>query len=182
MQDLLKIAKENGFNSIDAMDSYHSPIIKFLKEIIKEKDWKILDLGSGNGFLLKKIKETNPNIIPYGIELNYEVAESAKILQPEFKDNFYTGNLIDAPKILSKNLIFELIIIMPGRLLEIKDEVKKKEFLNWMNGSSKNILAYAYGDWIEKYGSLKNILDLVGFDMIEEDSKNNLALVKIRPL
>ena len=180
MQDLLKIARENGFSSIESMDSYHTPIVKLSKETISSEGGKILDLGCGNGFLLKRIKEINSSVIPYGVELNEKVAESARNLQEEFQDNFFSGNLIDAPSIFPENLKFELVIIMPGRLLEEKDNEKKKYFLNWLKGSSKNILAYAYGDWIEKYGSLKNILDLAGFDIIKEDSENNLALVKIK--
>jgi SAM-dependent methyltransferase len=180
MQDLLKIAKENGFSSTKSMDSYHTPIIKFSKEIISLEGGNTLDLGCGNGFLLKRIKEINSSVIPYGIELNDKVTESAKKLQEEFQNNFFSGNLIDAPSIISENLKFELVIIMPGRLLEEKDNEKKRCFLNWLKGSSKNILAYAYGDWVEKYGSLKNILDLAGFDIIKEDNKNNLAIVRVK--
>ena len=34
MQDLLKIARENGFSSIESMNSYHAPIVKLSKEMI----------------------------------------------------------------------------------------------------------------------------------------------------
>ena len=180
MQDLLKIAKENGFSSTESMNFYHGPIVKFSNEIIEEKECNVLDLGCGNGFLLKKIKEINQKIIPYGIDLNEKAVETARILQPEFSSNFFTGNIFDANSILPKDTMFELVIIMPGRLLEFKNEEKRRQFLTWLKESSKNILVYVYGDWIEKYGSLKNILELTEFDIIKEDTENNIALVNIK--
>ncbi len=54
MQDLLKIARENGFSSIESMDSYHTPIVKLSKEtkgtysvaVFDPKQVKIIGLES----------------------------------------------------------------------------------------------------------------------------------------
>ncbi len=172
----LDIARENGFNSMETMEKYHKPIIKLANSF----SGNILDLGCGNAYLLKIIRGSNERIIPYGIDINKKAIESAKRLQPEFADNFFVGNIFNTPEILSDNTVFDLVILMPGRFLERQSNYAKKEkLINWIKSHSKNILAYAYNDKIDEYGSLENILDLTGLEIIKKKD-NTSALVRIK--
>jgi len=70
--------------------------LKILLELIK-RDGKIIDLGCGNGLLLKLlILNSKQKIIPYGIDfLEKSIKQAKEIVFPEFKDNFHVGNVVD---------------------------------------------------------------------------------------
>lgn len=67
----------------------------FLKVITK--DGKILDLGCGNGLLLKHImKNSGGHIVPYGVDFIEESINQAKtIVHPEHSENFECVNIVD---------------------------------------------------------------------------------------
>lgn len=179
MENIL-LAKENGFNSIESMKKAHKPILELSCDVLSKEGGNVLDLGCGNGYLLKTLREHCPNIIPYGIEQNLSVVAHAKTLQPEFLNNFFQGNLFNASEILPNDQNFELIIIMPGRFLELNDENKKTELLDWLNISSKKILAYVYKDWSKEFKNFKNILDKAGFEIIQKNKNDSIAIVKVK--
>ena len=88
--------------------------------------------------------------------------EHARILHPEYKDNFTAGNIFDADHIWKSGIRYKLAILMPGRLMEIGADkaVKLKEQLE---SHCDNILLYVYGDWSESYGSLDVLAQRAGF-------------------
>ena len=72
----------------------------------------ILDIGSANGFLLTCFQEWQPHkLTPYGIDTDDNLIEKAKVLFPEYPDNFSVlsiENLNQTPLNFPKkfNLIF----------------------------------------------------------------------------
>lgn len=58
---------------------------------------RILDLGCGNGLMLKYVVSRSPHaLIPYGVDLMPEsIAQARQIVLPEFADNFSVGNVAD---------------------------------------------------------------------------------------
>ncbi len=57
------------------------------------KDGELLDVGCGNGFLIKCLSEWSGfKIIPYGIDIDANYIKQAKELFPEYSGNFKTAN------------------------------------------------------------------------------------------
>lgn len=66
-----KLWKDNGFNDLKSMDSAHEMVLAACVGIgVCDGPWTVIDLGCGNGLLLKKIKNLNPKIITAGVEVN----------------------------------------------------------------------------------------------------------------
>jgi 2-polyprenyl-3-methyl-5-hydroxy-6-metoxy-1,4-benzoquinol methylase len=82
--------RPNGFPALPDT-TYQS----FSEEI--NKDGKVLDLGCGNGLMLKYLMETSGHkLIPYGADFMEKSIEQAKnILFPEYADNFENCNVAD---------------------------------------------------------------------------------------
>jgi 2-polyprenyl-3-methyl-5-hydroxy-6-metoxy-1,4-benzoquinol methylase len=85
--------------------------IKVLKKLITH-DGKIIDLGCGNGLLLKMYtKQTDLNIIPYGVDfMEKSIRQAKRLVFPEHKGNFIVGNIID----YTFTQKFDYIITDPG--------------------------------------------------------------------
>jgi SAM-dependent methyltransferase len=58
---------------------------------------RILDLGCGNGLLLKYVVSRSPHtLIPYGVDLmRQSIAQARQIVLPEFARNFSVGNVAE---------------------------------------------------------------------------------------
>ena len=112
-------ASDNGFSSAMAMDEAHRPIVELAHASIGETG-TVLDLGCGNGALLKKICEPRPNLIPFGMDLEETKLEHARELQPGFAANFIAGSMFDGIP-LDGDTVYSLVLLMPGRLLEVDD-------------------------------------------------------------
>ena len=84
-------ALDNGFNSTFAMDSAHRPIVELAETVLDGRGGNILDLGCGNGALLKKIHEADADTVPFGVEAESARLEHARILLPKFAENFTLG-------------------------------------------------------------------------------------------
>src|SRR5262249_60998040 len=57
-------ATDNGFGSVAAMDAAHEPIVAAAARVLGGAGGDVLDLGCGNGALLKKILAALPAPIP----------------------------------------------------------------------------------------------------------------------
>ena len=76
-------AADNGFSTVAAMDGSHEPILKTANLVLGENPGMVLDLGCGNGALLKKLLDANPSIVPFGIDRNVgRIATSAREVLP----------------------------------------------------------------------------------------------------
>jgi 2-polyprenyl-3-methyl-5-hydroxy-6-metoxy-1,4-benzoquinol methylase len=120
-------------------------------------DGKILDLGCGNGMLLKFLMEfSERDLIPYGIDYKKECIEylQKKIL-PEYKDNFKITEIkefdfIDAP--------YDIIITNPFYCYPEVNEFKEK-LLSVLN--KDGIIIYRiHNDVLENF-NIKEIDDLI---------------------
>lgn len=168
---------DNGFESVSGMRDAHAPIIKQILKMGPEKVSSILDLGCGNGALLKSILDLIPSIIPFGVEHDPHRAEHIADLLPEFPDNFECCDIFNCTKTWTENQRYSLAIVMPGRLLEAdaEDASRLREHLR---NSCDAVIVYAYGDWLTRFGSLNALSEKAGFHLDKPLIKCKVALVK----
>jgi hypothetical protein len=145
-----KLWEDNGFTSEAAMNSCHSVILQILSSF---KVGSVLDLGSGNGLLLKRIKEQGEIINTYGIEIEEDRYNRGLEVHPE--GIFRKGTIFDFGNYTEN--YYNYIILMPGRLTEV-DEKVKNIYVKFLKERADNFVLYLYGDWISRYN--ENMLSL----------------------
>ena len=96
------------------MNGYsRAPIGPYLSTLpLIDRDGRAMDLGSGNGMLLKFLMTfSNHNLIPYGIDLNEEaIGQAVNEILPDFAGNFEIGDIVDYQFPKGK---FDIIITNP---------------------------------------------------------------------
>jgi SAM-dependent methyltransferase len=127
-----------------------------------DKDGKILDLGCGNGLMLKHLMQySGYKLIPYGIEfLKDSVKQAKETIHSQYKNNFLVGNIINYP--FDKGP-FNFIFLSPHHLhpSDRKGFLKKLK-KNCVRGGK--IIFYAHSDvlrghqynWVGEFPEIKN--------------------------
>jgi hypothetical protein len=136
---------DNGFSSDAAMEELHRPIVALARAALQGVSGNILDLGCGNGMLLGKICENRPDLVPYGIDSNGAAIARAREILPEFAQNLMTGDIFDTG-LFGERRKYALVLLMPGRLLEVPEK-RAALLIAFLRSSCSKILAYAYPDW-----------------------------------
>jgi SAM-dependent methyltransferase len=152
-------AADNGFSARAAMDEAHRPIVELAASTLGTTG-TVLDLGCGNGALLRKIAEARPGVVPFGVDTDETKLEHARLLQPAFGANFVAGNMFERIP-LDADTVYSLVILMPGRLLEV-DESSGRRLREWLRGHFDRLLVYGYGDWLTRYEGLAGLATRAG--------------------
>ncbi len=173
-------ASDNGFNSCLNMDSAHKPIVDLAVSVLPGFGGNILDLGCGNGVLLKKIHEANPETVPFGIDLESSRIEHARLLLPEFVDNLISGDMFEENALWSDARRYALAMLMPGRLIEAGHE-RSASLKEWLKKYCDNILVYAYGDWLTQYEGLVGLAEKARILLLSSDADKKVSLANIDP-
>jgi hypothetical protein len=157
---------DNGFSSVHAMDSAQRPIVDLASKLQLPRGKRVVDLGCGNGALLRKIANAN-QAIAFGIDCDPVRISHAYSLFQGVPANFVTGDLAEADVAWTSKPHFSIGLIMPGRLLEISTKgcVRVRRFLR---ERCQFVLVYAYGDWIRKFGSLRDLSAKAGLSLVSE--------------
>jgi len=162
--------EDNGFSSKEAMDDLHEPLI----DIIDDVD-SIIDLGSGNGALLQKLKIKTGASECKGIELNSEVVNRAN--QKFNTLDIEQGDIFE----YEYDKKYDLTIFMPGRLTETIPE-KRDHILNQILNNSKFLVLYMYSDWVERHENVNNIITSFVDDyklvLLDERTDENVSVAK----
>lgn len=139
-----KLWQDNGFSSRDAMERSHAPLVELAGAYAN--GGPVVDLGCGNGRLLSEIASDG-----YGVEIDAErsgrAVEGVEVRSGDF--------LSDTETWAGKH---DLVVLMPGRLTEREVE----GFEQALRERTDHVLAYAYGDWLERYGSLEKLMEEAG--------------------
>jgi SAM-dependent methyltransferase len=152
-------ASDNGFSARAAMDEAHRPIVEMAVASLGDAG-TVMDLGCGNGALLKKICEGRAGVIPFGMDTDESKLEHARLLQPAFSENFIAGNMFERIPI-DADTVYSLVILMPGRLIEV-DEASAQRLREWLRGHFQRLLVYGYGEWLTRYGGLAGLAGRAG--------------------
>lgn len=158
--------EQNGFASGVEMAAYHSQIVEFVRGLLNEgAAANVVDLGCGNGALLKAIAEISTTIVPYGIDYDLNRISMARLLQPVFGNNFFAADIFDVNGLASLPKRFTLALLMPGRLLEAQSS-KRAELLRFIFLRSQHVVLYAYDDWLQSFGGIRGLAAATGFEVL----------------
>jgi SAM-dependent methyltransferase len=166
-------ATDNGFNTRTAMDEAHRPIVELARTTLGDGGL-VLDLGCGNGALLKKICDGRPRVIPFGMDTETSKLEHAKQLHPAYAEHFVAGNMFDSIP-LDADTVYSLVLLMPGRLLEV-DEASARRLKAWLRGHFEHLLVYAYGEWLTRHQGLEGLAALAALTLLSPHQSGAAAL------
>ena len=172
------LADDNGFTSEIAMNMAHTQLLEVAKDVLPDAE-TILDLGCGNGALLSRLLRKAPKASPFGIDSNATAIEHSYELFRKFSSHFVHGDLFDNESLWEDGRHYSLALIMPGRIIE-QHRDKSERMLKRLAEQCDNVLAYAYGDWIKRYGTLALLAEAAGFIVIEDGATKGAAFVKVR--
>jgi SAM-dependent methyltransferase len=126
-----------------AMDKAHQTLVSACRDILGSAGGNVIDMGCGDGTLLRKIVALADNLVPYGVDLDSNAVALAQTQLPPFADNFRVGNLWDA--FSSFHLRFKLVLIALCRFDEVAVE-RANEMLRLLTDSADAVLFYHYAD------------------------------------
>ncbi len=165
-------ATDNGFRSEQDMKIAHRPIIELAGSILAGQQGNIVDLGCGNGLLLKSICGANPRITPFGIDRELESIEHANLLFPDLQKNFVAGDMFMYKQLWASRR-YDCAILMAGRLLAVKSDMARTLKRN-IQLRCNRLLVYAYSDSIERHGDLQTIAKKTGLKL---ETPNNVVSI-----
>jgi SAM-dependent methyltransferase len=171
-------ASDNGFNSIFGMKQAHKPIIDLALATLAGTSGNVLDLGCGNGLLLKAICDKNAAVVPFGVDSEAERVAHAEVILPQFAGNFVCGDMFALDNLWTEGWEFELVILMPGRLLEVAPE-RAAHLRWWLQEHARYVLVYAYGDWLKRYTDLYGLAREAGLALLAADRTAVTSLARV---
>jgi hypothetical protein len=171
-------AAENGFASCRAMDQAHEPIVRSASQILAGRGGNVLDLGCGNGVLLKKIEYVAGELVPFGVDPVAGRIASARRLWPGFAQNFIVGNMFDEDTIWEGDRRFALALLMPGRFLETTP-ARGERLKRLLKERCDRILVYAYGDWLTRFQDLTGLARQAGWSLEQVFAEGNVGLATV---
>ncbi|MGH9280203.1 MAG: class I SAM-dependent methyltransferase [Acidimicrobiales bacterium] len=158
------LATDNGFPSVDAMRDAHRPIVALAAELLGPDGGRVVDLGCGNGALLRAVLATRPATAIFGMDLEPARVEHARQLNPGPDADFRVGDIFDEAAWWPSER-FALALLMPGRLVETTPQ-RRAALLELLGTRCDRVLVYAYGDWLARHGSLAGLAAEAGIDVV----------------
>lgn len=145
--------EDNLFPSRERLDEVHAPIVDLAVRTLAAAPGPVLDLGCGNGALLRKIHEQQPRAIPHGVELHADRVAHARLLLPAFARNFVSGDMFSEQVLSSLPGSFALALLSPRRLEEAGMS-RSAQLLSWIQQRASRLLVYGYGTSLQEPGGL----------------------------
>lgn len=171
-------ARDNGFRSVLGMQKAHQPLLDVAAEALSAEPAHVLDLGCGNGALLQELIARCPAVVPYGVDTSTAKLAHAAELLPAHLQNFVAGSLYDVSLLAEWEQDFDLVILMPGRLLEVP-AAEGDPLREWLRRRARHILVYAYGDWLTFFDDLGGLTERAGLQLIGSDRTAAAGLAKV---
>ena len=152
----------NGFPTEAAMREAHAPIVKIAAGVLGGRRATVLDLGCGNGALLRAIAEGRPHTSVVGVDCDDARVAHARRVLAALPHALFAGDMFDDNGAW-RALRPDLILLMPGRLLEATSE-RATRLRQWLRAQDAAIVAYAYSDWIADQASLAHLCQRAGLE------------------
>lgn len=171
-------AYNNDFSSRLAMDIAHEPILELVSKALTDHDSNVLDLGCGDGALLKKIHKAHPQTVLFGVDIDPARIKRAQALNSQFADNFISGDMFENDLIWPEGRRYAVALVMPGRLLEA-DAAQAAKLKLKLEQHCDRIVVYAYEDWLVKYGNLQKLAAEAGMRLSDFDATAKVSLAVI---
>ena len=120
----------------------------FCKQI--DRDGKVLDLGCGNGLMLKHlIIHTKRKLIPYGVDfLKESINQAREIILPEYAENFVVDNIVEYDY---DNTPYDFIFFDPYDIHPEDTPKVLEDILRALSPKGK-LICYTYRDVLNSYG------------------------------
>lgn len=170
---------DNGFSSFEGMRAAHDHVSRAAVTVLDGRSSSVLDLGCGNGALLKSLMTLSPCITPFGVDIDRTKIRHARKLFPTFSSNFETRDLTQPSGFLEDNGPYTLGLLMPGRLLEIDAEAVGR-LRTLVASKVRYLLAYAYADTLADYDDFSGLLKAAGLRLLREMPGGSTGLVAFR--
>ena len=178
---------DNGFRSRESMEQAHAALVDGCMGIVMDcaaPTPRILDLGCGNGALLRSLREKlsmqGRDSVLYGIDSNpMSVAHSKRILVGD-RATILRGDMFDrALPIWSDSLPFDVAILMPGRLSEV-DVERRTAFLRALGSNARHIVCYCYSEWATNETHFEELIERSGLEFLHRLGVPRVALARVR--
>jgi 2-polyprenyl-3-methyl-5-hydroxy-6-metoxy-1,4-benzoquinol methylase len=142
---------------VNGFDRFPSGIYRRFSSLI-HRGGKIIDLGCGNGLLLKYLCENGMfPLVPYGIDFVKEPIEQAKReILPGFQNHFRLGNIIDYE---FEDGPFDFILMNPHYVLEEDRDRLAHRCLEHLRDRGR-LIFYSYPDAADEWDRLANLRSL----------------------
>lgn len=158
----VELWKDNGFANYSAMVESHQPLLNEIKTLVPQNG-AIIDLGCGNGRLLRTAKLNRPDISIGGVDANENAIRSA---QSGLVGKWHASSIQDLQWVNWFAPETTVMLWCPCRLTEMNDDEAQKT--RAALSAYKTHLVYVYGDnlrvcslpdWVKRAGySVDNLV------------------------
>jgi len=171
-------ARDNGFPNVAAMNAAHAPIVQLASSVLGSERANVIDLGCGNGALLRSICARNPQLVPFGIDKDAQRIRHARVLFSNVAEHFHVDNLFGTqwPLVLAGR--YAAAFLMPGRLVKAGPQ-RSQRLLQWLRRDCENIVLYCYNDWSDQPETLESLAQAAGFRLKEPGQRGVAALAEV---
>lgn len=140
---------DNGFGSRSSMVAAHRFILSMLpNQIGGGVIGRVLDLGCGNGRLLKAIKKEHQEVTLYGVDTKDMVGDTWNFIQSDIYDFEWEGE-------------YQITLMSVERLHEVNKE-QAIDLLQAISSHSKLLLLSTYNTWMHGFdGEINNLFSVV---------------------
>jgi hypothetical protein len=134
--------RDNDFSSVAVMRAAHAPIVALARQALAGRRGAVIDLGCGNGALVRAICARRRTLAPHGVDRNETAIRHAQTLLPRFAGNFVRDDLFHAVQGFGDRR-FALALVMAGRLTEAPPDVATA-FLARLQAAAERVLLYVH--------------------------------------
>jgi hypothetical protein len=137
--------KDNGFSSYVGMTISHAPLLEEIKTLVPQNG-AIIDLGCGNGRLLRTAKLSRSDISIGGVDIN---ENAIRTVQSGLVGKWHASKIQDLHWVNWFNPETTVALWCPVRFTEMDDDEAQKT--RAALSVYKTHLVYVYGDNLQKY-------------------------------
>jgi SAM-dependent methyltransferase len=171
-------ASDNQFPSRFRMDRAHAPVVTVASAVLAGRGGAVLDLGCGNGALLRKIHGANPGTVPFGIDIAPASVAHAGLLLPAYADHFIAGDIFAADAPWADDRRYALVVLAPTRLLETNAE-RGANLRERLRRHCDTLVVYAYGNSLTRHGDLAGLCRATGLRLLTAGPRGSAGVAAV---